>query len=166
MNSLNKQFNEILKEFISKMIVTFPEQKKLKTYYRAFKVSKTLNAQMPIQLFMGGCVEFSDQIRNRDEDFFKSRESFVECAKGCSNFGTDTGIVDEWDSLSENTRNSIWEYIQTMFVLGEIIVNKDETLKAQLSVVYDNISLGELSRFENDTTGEFSSDFLSKINSM
>ena len=166
MNSLNKQFNEILKEFISKMIVTFPEQKKLKTYYRAFKVSKTLNSQMPIQLFMGGCVEFSDQIRNRDEDFFKSRESFVECAKGCSNFGTDTGIVDEWDSLSENTRNSIWEYIQTMFVLGEIIVNKDETLKAQLSVVYDNISLGELSRFENDTTGEFSSDFLSKINSM
>jgi len=166
MNSLNKQFNEILKEFISKMIVTFPEQKKLKTYYRAFKVSKTLNSQMPIQLFMGGCVEFSDQIRNRDEDFFKSRESFVECAKGCSNFGTDTGIVDEWDSLSENTRNSIWEYIQTMFVLGEIIVNKDETLKAQLSVVYDNISLGELSRFENETTGEFSSDFLSKINSM
>ena len=165
MNSLNKQFNEILKEFISKMIVTFPEQKKLKTYYRAFKVSKTLNSQMPIQLFMGGCVEFSDQIRNRDEDFFKSRESFVECAKGCSNFGTDTGIVDEWDSLSDNTKNSIWDYIQTMYVLGEIIVNKDENLKSKINIVYQNYTQDEMNRFSDSGTNELSSEFLSKINS-
>ena len=165
MSSLRGQFNTILDEFISKMITTFPTQKKLKTYYRAFTVSKTYNSQIPVQLFMGGCTGFTDQIKNRDEEFFKNRETFVNCCKNCSSFGSDTGIVDEWDSLSCNTKNSIWEYIQTLFVLGEIIVNNDENLKKHISDVYDNISLNEMKRFETETTDQFSTDFLTKINS-
>jgi hypothetical protein len=160
-----KEFNKILNEFISKMITTFPEQKKLKSYYRAFNVTKTYNSKLPIQLFMGGCVNFSEQIKSRDEDFFKKRDTFVDVCKNCSNFGTDTGIIDVWESLSDKTRNSIWEYIQTLYIMGEIIVNNDENMKKQLEVVYNNISTDELERFENNEVNELSNDFLSKINS-
>lgn len=164
-SSTSKEFNKLIDEFISKMIVTFPEQKKLKTYYRAFKISKTYNSKFPVQLFMGGCIQFSEQIKTRDDKFFKKRETFLECARNCTGFATDTGIVDEWDSLSDNTKNSIWEYIQTLYVMGEMIVEKDEKLKSDLTTVYDNISMGELQRFEDNQINELSSDFLSKINS-
>ena len=159
---MNTEFNRILDEFISKMVATFPDQTKLVGYYRAFKVAKIYKEELPLQIFMGGCLRFKEQITNRDEEFFKNRDTFVSGCSNCSSFGQDTGLVEYWDRTSDVTKNSIWEYVQTLFVLGEIVIN-DENLLDKTSEVYKNISVNEMSRFQNESTSEFSDDFLKKI---
>ncbi len=159
------QFNTILDEFMNKMVTTFPEQKKLSTYYKAFKVSRMYDNSLPLQVFMGGCMHYTEEIRERDEGFFKNKSSFVDSVGKCSNFGTDTGLVDYWDSLSLSTRKSIWDYVQTLFVMGENIINKTPKLLSQTRAIYDNMSMGEMKRFENNDVNAFSMDFLTKINS-
>ena len=56
-----EEFNKTLDEFINKMILQFPQETKLKTYYSAFKVTKMYDKTMPIKIYMGGCLQFSDQ---------------------------------------------------------------------------------------------------------
>ena len=59
-----EEFNKTLEEFINKMILQFPEETKLKTYYSAFKVTKMYDKSMPIKIYMGGCLSFTEQIYN------------------------------------------------------------------------------------------------------
>ena len=77
-----EEFNKTLDEFINKMILQFPEETKLKTYYSAFKVTKMYDKTMPIKIYMGGCLQFSDQIKNRDTEFFAKRKAFVNKLRG------------------------------------------------------------------------------------
>ena len=106
MDNVSSEFNKILDEFMSKMVHTFPEQGKLNTYYKAFKVAKTVNNLMPLQLFMGGCLNFKDQIKSRDEEFFKKRPEFVEKCNSYSSFSNDIGMVEYWDTISDTTKKS------------------------------------------------------------
>jgi len=55
-----EEFNKTLDEFINKMIAQFPNESKLKTYYSAYKVTKMYDKTMPIKIYMGGCLNFTD----------------------------------------------------------------------------------------------------------
>jgi hypothetical protein len=162
-DEVTENFNMILEEFIKKLVVTFPEQVKLNSYYKAFKLSKIVNQKLPLQLFMGGCTKFSVQIKNRDEIFFKNEPIFVDKCYKYSSFTKDIGLVDYWESMSSQTKNSIWDYIQTLFVMGEMFLNKNTTLKQKTHEIYQGLSEDELTRFENDDVNQFSDDFLKKI---
>jgi hypothetical protein len=70
--TLIDEFNKTLEEFINKMIIQFPQENKLKSYLSAFKVTKMYDKTMPIKIFMGGSLEFKEQIKNNEtysEDF-------------------------------------------------------------------------------------------------
>ena len=156
------EFNNILNEFILKMIKTFPDQVKLNGYYKAFKISRLYNDELPLHIFMGGCLSFKTQIKTKDENFFKQRTEFVNKCNKYSSFSNDIGLVEFWDNISDLTKKSIWEYVQTLFVMGEIFLNNEEML-AKTEHIYKNISGDEIGRFENETVNHFSSDFLKKI---
>lgn len=158
-----KEFNITLDEFINKMINQFPEESKLKTYYSAFKVTKMYDNTMPIKIFMGGCLEFRDQIKNRDTLFFAKRKGFVNKIRQASSFTDDTGLVNYWDNLSENSKKAIWDYIQTLFIMGEMFINKDFSIINKITKVYNNLSFNESMDYlkENDT---FTEEFINKIN--
>ena len=87
-------FNTVLDEFIEKMILQFPEESKLKSYKSAYNVTKMYDKSMPIKVAMGGMLPFKTQIKDRDEDFFKSRETFLEKAVVASSFSNDLGLVN------------------------------------------------------------------------
>lgn len=158
------EFNKTLDEFINKMILQFPEETKLKTYYSAYKVTRMYDKTMPLKIYMGGCLEFSEQIKNRDTNFFAKRKAFVNKIAQASSFTDDTGLVNYWENLSDVSKNAIWDYIQTLFVMGEMYINKDSSIVQKINSVYNNISFDESMQNlkENDT---FTEDFISKINS-
>lgn len=158
------EFNKTLDEFINKMILQFPEETKLKTYYSAYKVTRMYDKTMPLKIYMGGCLQFSEQIRNRDTYFFAKRKAFVNKIAQASSFTDDTGLVNYWENLSDVSKNAIWDYIQTLFVMGEMYINKDSSIVQKINSVYNNISFDESMQNlkENDT---FTEDFISKINS-
>lgn len=162
-NEIVNNFNTIMEEFIKKIIISFPEEVKLNSYYKAFKLSRMVNERLPLQLFMGGCTKFSEQIKSRDEVFFKNEPVFVDKCYKYSSFTKDIGLVEYWDNMSQKTKNSIWEYIQTLFAMGEMYLNNNIKIKQQTHEIYSTLSEDELLRFEDENVNEFSDDFLKKL---
>ena len=153
------EFNKTLDEFINKMIIQFPLETKLKTYYSAFKVSRMCDKTMPIKIYMGGCMDFKEQIKNRDTEFFAKRKQFVNKLKKCSSFTDDTGLVNYWENLTDISKNAIWDYVQTLYVMGEMYIKKDNSI---INDVYNNLSFDEtLQNLDEHKT--FSDDYINKL---
>ena len=155
-NNVIKQFNNTLEEFIIKLSNQFPSETKIKVYLNTFKITKTYNSQLPLKLFMGGCLNFKEQIKTRNTDFFLNRPQFVERVKNCTSFADDIGLVDHWLNLSDESKNSIWEYIQTLFVMGEMYINNDSNLMNNINEIYNNLSKEEIDNMaENKILDKF-----------
>ena len=137
------QFNFVIDEFINKMIVTFPDENKLKTFYAIFKSSKMFQKDIPLQMFMGGSIPFKDQIKNRNAEFFLSRPTFIESCVKVSSFSNDIGLVDQWVKSNEATKTAIWDYFQTLYVLGEMYMSKDSDAINKINLSYNNFSSDE-----------------------
>ena len=167
MNNTDKiisEFNKTLDEFINKMIIQFPQETKLHTYYSAFKVTKMYDKTIPIKIYMGGCLEFKTPIKERDSQFFTKRKVLMnKVAKASSSFANDTGLVNYWETLSEESKNAIWDYIQTLFVMGEMYVNKDTSIIQNINNIYNKCSFNDsMQNLEENKT--FSKEFIEKLN--
>jgi hypothetical protein len=152
-------FNKLFEEFLEKIISKFPYAR-LKTYYRGFKILKTTSPATPANLFMAGCVDYKAQIKQRDDAFFLKDKNVNERAKNFGNFTEDCGLDTYWNELTPTTKKAIWDYIQSLFVLGEIIVNKDKTLFDKYNNMYASDYKSEINNLH---TENFSVEFLEKI---
>jgi hypothetical protein len=152
-------FNKLFEEFLEKIISKFPYTR-LKTYYRGFKILKSSSPATPANLFMAGCIEYKNQIKQRDDNFFLKNKSVNETARNFGNFTEDCGLDTYWDELTPVTKKAIWDYIQSLFVLGEIIVNKDKTLFNKYNGMYASDYKSEINNLH---TEDFSVEFLEKI---
>ena len=163
-STIIEEFNKTLEEFINKMILQFPQETKLKTYYSAYKVTKMYDKSMPIKIFMGGCLQFSGQIKSRDTEFFAKRKGFVDKLQKASSFSDDIGLVNYWENLSDNSKKAIWDYVQTLFVMGEMYVNKDTSIIQKINSVYNKVSFDETVKNmkEDDTLAQ---EYVQKLNS-
>ena len=150
-------FNKLFEEFLEKIITQF-DYPKLKTYRRAFLLLKETSPQTPVNIFMSGCVNYKNEIKERDETFFLKDETIT---KNIQNFFKDCGLDVYWKELSTATKKAIWDYIQSLFVLGEIIVNKDKKQFDKYNSIYLSEYREELSNLNNG----FSINFLNKLNS-
>lgn len=159
-----QEFNKTLEEFINKMIIQFPQETKLKSYYSAYKVTKMYDKTMPIKIFMGGCLQFSGQIKSRDTEFFAKRKGFIDKLQKASSFSDDIGLVNYWENLSDSSKNAIWDYVQTLFVMGEMYINKDTSIIQKINSVYNKVSFDETMKNikENDTLAQ---EYVEKLNS-
>lgn len=152
-------FNKLFEEFLEKIISKFPYSR-LKTYYRGFKILKSSSPATPANLFMAGCIEYKTQIKQRDDNFFLKSKSVNDTARNFGNFTEDCGLDKYWNELTPTTKKAIWDYVQSLFVLGEIIVNKDKTLFDKYNNMYASDYKSEIN---NMHTENFSVEFLEKI---
>jgi hypothetical protein len=150
-------FNKLFEEFLEKIIAQF-DYPKLKTYRRAFILLKETSPQTPVNIFMTGCINYRKEIKERNELFFLKDEKIT---KNLQNFSQDCGLDIYWKELSIATKKAIWDYIQSLFVLGEIIVNKDKKQFDKYNSLYLSDYKEELSNLDNG----FSMNFLNKLNS-
>ena len=158
MSSLIHKFNDLLSEFIDKIITKFPNESLL-NYKKAFVLVKIASPASPANFFMAGCVDYKNEIKNRDELFFINDESIKS---KISIFSNDIGIANHWKDLTDNTKTAVWDYIQSLFVLGEIIIKNDST-------EFDKIRNSNIENYSKDISDfheqKFSTEFLSKLNS-
>jgi hypothetical protein len=154
-----EKFNKLFEEFLEKIISKFPYAR-LKTYYKCFKILKTSSPSSPVNLFMAGCVDYKTQIKQRDDVFFLKDPLVNSRAKNFGNFTEDCGLDKYWGELSASTKKAIWDYIQSLFILGEIIVNKDKELFNKYNNMYASDYKTEISNLHTDN---FSVEFLEKI---
>ena len=152
------KFNSLLNEFIDKIINKYPNES-LNDYKKAFVLLKITSPSTPSSLFMAGCVDYKKQIKTRDEAFFINNDAIKN---KINSFSIEIGINKYWNELSDNTKTAIWDYIQSLFLLGELIINKNpsEFNKIRNSNIKDYKE--EISNLKQK---KISTDFLTKLNS-
>tara|TARA_Y100000389_G_scaffold204201_1_gene255532 strand:- start:20263 stop:20739 length:477 start_codon:yes stop_codon:yes gene_type:complete len=155
--NINK-FNTLFNEFIDKIINKYNDPS-LVEYKKAFVLLKITSPSTPASLFMAGCVDYKNEIKDRNEAFFINNQTIKN---RINNFSIDIGIYKYWNELSDNTKTAIWDYIQSLFLIGELIISKtpSEFNRIRNCNILDYKT--EISDLHNK---KFSTDFLTKLNS-
>ena len=118
----------MMTQFLDELQQTFPEEPKIKKYAMSYDLMRKANARKCVDTYMKGCAPHSDKIMSKDEAFFLESADDIEVLAGLN-------LKKHWTSdLSENTKNAIWQYLQTLYILGTTIT----TIPAEtLSMIED-----------------------------
>jgi hypothetical protein len=105
---------DMMKQFLDELVETFPEEKCIQKYATSFDLLRKGNPRKCIEAFMTGCNPWSEYIMTKNEQFFLNNND--------NNLIIDLNLGKLWTpDLSDNTKNAIWQYLQTLFILGTTI---------------------------------------------
>lgn len=121
-------FNEMMGQFLMELHKTFPEEKGLKKCMSAFDLMKESNPKLVVDGFMTGMTPYADKISSKDDTFFIEESKNLDFMKGVN-------LKDNWESCSENTKNAIWQYLQTLYMLGTTIKSIPEETLSMIETV-------------------------------
>lgn len=120
-----EHFNDYLKLFVTNIIETFPEYKEvLETYYSELLSNDSCNNDKYVKRFMKKTKEHQSKISNKDETLFNESICILK--------HVDFKLIWESDELSENNKDKIWEFIQTLYIIGNTIINDSNTIRTLL----------------------------------
>ena len=108
-------FTDMMSQFLVELHKVFPQEKGIKKFMAQLELAKTANPRLVVDGFMKGITPYADKISNKDESFLLNEVDNIEYLK-------DLNLKDNWnDSLSSNTKDAIWQYLQTLYMLGTTI---------------------------------------------
>lgn len=108
MDIINEQFNNTFLQFLSELERIFPDSPARKTRIQ-FNLSKLVNNKPPITIFCENIQGHGDAIMSKAEDyFFKMDLEFVEYLE----------LEKYYKMSNKETRDIIWQYIQTLYYLS------------------------------------------------
>jgi len=108
-------FNDMMGQFLVELHKTFPEEKGIKKFMTSFDLLKSANPRKCVEAYMSGVSQFANKISQKDETFFTEDIKNIE-------FLQDLNIEEYWnEKMSEGTKNAVWQYLQTLYMLGTTI---------------------------------------------
>ncbi len=113
MSSVNA-FNDMMGQFLAELHKTFPEEKGIKKCMSGFEIMRTSNPRLVVDGFMASVTPFAGQISSKDDAFFLNEAKNLDFLK-------DVKIEEKWASISSQTKEAVWQYVQTLYMLGTTI---------------------------------------------
>jgi hypothetical protein len=105
-------FNDMLEQFLTELMGTFPEETSIKKYHAGFDVLRKSNPKKVVEGFMNAIGPVSQKIMNKDESILDDNLEILN----------ELSIKKHWDGgISDNTKGAIWQYLQTLYMLGTTI---------------------------------------------
>lgn len=105
-------FNSTLQEFLNELSATFPEESAIRKYKNKFELTKSTKPRLALDKIMPDLSKHSQNITQRNESLFMDNASVIE--------GID--LKKLWTSgISDNTKKVIWDYLNTLLMLGTTI---------------------------------------------
>ncbi len=149
-------FTDMMSQFLVELHKVFPQEKGIKKFMAQLELAKTANPRLVVDGFMKGITPYADKISNKDESFLLNEVDNIEYLK-------DLNLKDNWnDSLSSNTKDAIWQYLQTLYMLGTTIT----AIPAETLSMIEGIAKDCADKMENEG-GELDEAALMKtMNSM
>lgn len=127
-------FTDMMAQFLDELVKTFPEEKGLKKYQSTFDLMKKANPRKCVEVFMGSARQFQNQIMAKDEKFF---------LEGSVEFLDALNIKKWWnDSISDGTKGAIWQYLQTLMILGTTITSIDADTLGAIEGIAEKMAKG------------------------
>jgi len=146
-----EHFNSYLKLFVENIIASFPELKEvLEDYYNPLLETDTCNDDKYVKRYMKKMSEHKLTISTKNVVLFKDSIYILK----------NVDFKDVWvsDELSDTNKNVIWDYIQTLYILGETImgdVDKVLSLVNNFKQIKDGNFDEEASGMDNELLGMF-----------
>ena len=108
-------FNSMMEEFLNELLQTFPEEKALKVEIAKFETLRKANSKKVVEGFMHAIGPYQNDIQNKNEKLMT--ENNIDFLKKMN--------IKKWwtKDLSNNTKDAIWSYLQTLIMLGTTITS-------------------------------------------
>ena len=130
MTSVNA-FNDMMAQFLVELHKTFPDEKGIKKMMTSFDLLKSTNPRLVVDGFMQGVSPYAAKISVKDETFLLEEMKNIYFLK-------ELDVAKNWVKMSEGTKAAIWQYIQTLYMLGTTITSiPSETLSMIESIAKD-----------------------------
>jgi hypothetical protein len=109
-------FNTLMKNFVTELNETFPEFTELSIFAAGFDAFVAMDPARSLKAFMDAFGPYSNLIMNRDETLFEQEDISL---------GGTINLQKLWRSsdISDATRDAIWQYLMTLYVLGSTITS-------------------------------------------
>ena len=106
-------WNDMMEQFLNELEKTFPEEKAVVKYKNGFELLRKSNPRKCVDGYMTSVAPFQEKVMAKDESFFlASNESIIK----------EMNLQKHWTpDLSSVTKDAIWQYLQTLFILGSTI---------------------------------------------
>jgi len=102
----------MLEQFLTELMGTFPEETSIKKYHAGFDVLRKSNPKKVVEGFMNAIGPVSQKIMNKDESILDDNLEILN----------ELSIKKHWNGgISDNTKGAIWQYLQTLYMLGTTI---------------------------------------------
>jgi hypothetical protein len=146
-----EHFNSYLKLFVENIAASFPELKAvLQDYYKPLLETDTCNDDKYVKRYMKKMSEHKNTISTKNDALFNDSIYILK----------NVDFKEVWvsDELSDTNKNVIWDYIQTLYILGETImgdVDKVLSLVNNFKQIKDGNFDEEASGMDNELLGMF-----------
>ena len=105
-------FNDMMDQFLNELVTTFPEEKGIKKYQASFEIVRKANPRKCVDSFMAAVSPYANKLTAKDESVISENISFLK----------EVNITKYWTpDLSQATKDAIWQYLQTLYMLGMTI---------------------------------------------
>jgi hypothetical protein len=110
-----------MNQFLTELITTFPEEGAMKKHKVAYDLLSKANPKKCVETFMEAVGPYSDRISAKDDTLIHADIPML----------TELNISKYWTTdLSQNTKDAIWQYLQTLQMLGMTITAiPEDTMK-------------------------------------
>lgn len=118
-------FNDMMGQFLNELVLTFPEEKNIQKFQATFEVARVATPRATLDGFMSSVGPHASKLMAKDESFFLENAKNIDFLK-------DINLHVIWTpDTSEQTKAAIWQYLQTLHILGMTLsMFPPETLEA------------------------------------
>ena len=108
-------WNDMMEQFLTELEKTFPEEKAILKYKTSFDLLRKSNPRKCVDGYMTNIAPLQAKVMAKDE-------SLLLDDREAASFLTDLNIRKHWTAdLSQTTKDAIWQYLQTLYILGTTI---------------------------------------------
>ena len=125
MSAIVTAFNNIGTQFVAELVETFPEEPQFKVFKSGVRALIWANKNKFIQLYNHYCLNFQDQIINKDEKFFlaENYDNIIESDDKDMITQIIARLKIHWKTMNTENKEKVWEYIQTLLQLSNQYVS-------------------------------------------
>lgn len=106
-------FNDMMATFLSELQKTLPNKKGVTKAITGFELMRSANPRKVVDTFMTSIAPYSQKIATQDATFMDDLRN-VDGLR-------DLDLATSWQTMSPNTQSAVWQYLQTLSLLGTTI---------------------------------------------
>ena len=146
-----EKFNFYLHTFLKEITTIIPEfSDNLTENYGDILENSSLNDDKYVKEYMTAIEKYHSEIASKNDKLFKGEKSVFILRN--------IDFRELWSKdLSDNTRENVWKYLQTLYVLGRKIVADDEDVTRMLD---------ELNNSDREALEKHQREMMDMINNM